>query len=517
MRAVGQISNMLKINEPRVVYFFAALCSLILSIGIAYQEKVINPDAICYLQSAAVIGDGGLRKAMNLCPQAQWPLYSVLIYFLSYFTHLPLMVAAFTLDAVFSVMTVLAFISLTRQLGGRGCVLWLAAMVILLAHQFNSIRQYLIRDHGFWAFYLISLSLLLHYLHWRRWFYALGWSLSLLLATLFRIEGIVFLIFLPWGLWFLSSFSYWQRFKSFLQLYFIPLVVGFGVLGWLIFHPEISLASLGRIQEFVFQLFHVGGMVWQRFQESAMAFAHGALTVDSLSEARLVFFLAILMWYGVKIVGNLSLVYSLLLVYALIRKVLILTPISRFVLVGYLMINLIITSLFLAEHLFLSKRYLIAFSLVLMLWVPFALHQLLNQWQAQKLPRWIVSLVFLCIVISSLGGIFNFGYSKAYIRQAGDWLAANTSSSDLIYSNDYQVMYYAKHFGDDIFQKIKEYREDTAITNGRWKNYDYVVLRLSNKDFASIEKGILHEITIAPIHIFSNKRGDQVRIYRVED
>jgi len=505
--------NILKTKDSFVIYFAAAV-SILLSTWIAYREYVINPDAICYLQSAAVLGAGGLRKAMNLCVQAQWPFYSVLIYFFSQLTQLSLSVSAYALDAVFTVITVSSFILLVRQLGGNRRVLWLAAIVILLAHEFNSIRQYIIRDHGFLAFYLLSLLFMLRYVSTLFWGHALAWSLSLLVATLFRIEGAVFLVILPWTIWFQFSFTLWQRIKGFLQLNAIALSAGLAVFGWLIFHPEISLASLGRMQDLVFQLFHAVGMVWQRFQVSIDGFSQTVLAAESLGDASMVFILTLMMWYLLRVATNLSLLYTALLAYALKCKSLPLTRPSKLVLMGYLATNVLITSLFLAQHLFLSKRYLLALTLILMLWVPFALDSLITAWENRKVPAWFTPLVFLLITVASVSGIIDFGYSKAYMRRAGDWMAENIPLAANVYSNDYQVMYYSRHFGNDIFAKIKEYNDPNTIANDRWQDYDYVALRLSKKDL--LEKtAVFQKSGLVPAQVFSNKRGDQVVIYKI--
>ncbi len=149
-----------------------------------------------------------------------------------------------------------------------------------------------------------------------------------------------------------------------------------------------------------------------------------------------------------------------------------------------------------------------------MLWVPFALDRLIQSWQSKETPAWLLPLVLSLMVIASLGGIFDFGYSKAYMRRAGDWLAANVPPSATLYSNDYQIMYYSQHFGNDIFQKVKEYNDPSILREGRWKNYDYVALRLDRK--ALVEKAdVLQEIAPAPVQVFRNKRGDQVVIYKI--
>ena len=55
-------------------------------------------------------------------------------------------------------------------------------------------------------------------------------------------------------------------------------------------------------------------------------------------------------------------------------------------------------------------------------------------------------------ILSALGGIVDFGYSKAYIHTAGDWLAAHVPAKATLYANDYQLMYYSQHFGKRLFE-----------------------------------------------------------------
>jgi len=506
-------TNLPGLKDPRAVYWYAIGASLLLSFYIACRETVINADAICYLQSASTIGQSGLYTAMHLCDQAQWPFYSILIFLATKLSFLPPEVAAFSLDAIFSALSVFTFVTIVRQLGGSQRVLWLAAMVILLAHEFNSVRQYIVRDHGFFAFYLLSISFFLRYLNIPGWINALSWSASLFVATLFRIEGAIFLLLIPFALGLFRTLSYRQRVLGFLQLNAPLFIVGFAGFGWLIFHPEISLSSLGRMQDLVFQIFHAGGLVWQRFQASSTALAQSVLTTDSVHEAPWVFFLTLVAWYISSVVVNLSVIYSGLVIYAIMGKALRLKPASRLALGAYLLTNFLITALFLAERLFLSKRYLIALSLLLMLWVPFALDKLIEAWKMQRLPKMAKPLVIIGLAVSSLGGIFDFGYSKAYLHQAGTWLAENVRHDQSIYSNDYHVMYYSNHFGNDIFTKFHEYTDSNFNKSKHPKRFDYLALQWSKKDLPD-NMAELAKPNLKLVKVFSNRRGDQVRIYK---
>src|SRR5579862_1633069 len=90
------------------VYLIAALLSMACSIWISSREMVINPDAICYLQSAAAMKDN-FHFAMNLCGQAKWPFYSLLIAGFVQVTQFSYETSAYLINGFFSLLTVLVF------------------------------------------------------------------------------------------------------------------------------------------------------------------------------------------------------------------------------------------------------------------------------------------------------------------------------------------------------------------------------------------------------------------------
>ena len=494
-----------------VVYLTATFFSILLSIWISSHETVINPDAICYLQSAATM-KSGIHAAMNLCGQARWPFYSLLIAGVVSITKLSYITAAYMLDGIFSWLTVLAFIGSVafiaqKQQAFTKPLLWLAALIILLAPQFNAVKTYIIRDHGFWAFYVGSLFFLLCYFHTRQWRYALAWGMSAIVATLFRIEGAIFLLIIPLIAWCEVKQSFVIRFKTFLQLNAMTIIAASIVGCWFLLYPS---HSSGRLSELQFQLLHGVRLLQQNFQLKATGLAMTVLGNNGARDATTVLTITLLVWYLFNVIANLSLIFSGLLIYSWWKKLLITEHATRLALWSYVLINVIVTAVFLGQNMFLSKRYLIALSLVLMLWVPFALSNLMQQWQQRK---WPFALALLFIAISSLGGIFDLGYSKQYMQDAGRWLAVNVPQEATVYSNDLQVMYYSQRFGNQIFAQAEAFLKPEAMAHGQWKKYDYLALRVDLKELRSFTS-ILHEITLIPIQVFHNKRGDQVRIYR---
>lgn len=500
------------INRRIAVYVVAGFLSLVLSIYMSLRNDVINTDAICYLTSAAYVSQG-IHAAMTVCAQAKWPFYAVIIHAIVSVMPLSTEVAAYILNAIFSLMTVLVFIGII-DLISRGQanknirILWLGALVILLSHEFNAVKQYIVRDHGFWSFYLLSLLLLMRFFLYKKWIDACGWSVSLIIATLFRIEGAVFLALIPLITWFNVRESYRSRFKAFLRLNMISIsVVLILAVGFLIHPPE----STGRLSELQFQLIHGGSTLVTNFQSIADFLAQHILRYSAKHDAKTILFLLLVVWYLYSIATNLSLIYSVLVVYAWGKKLLKSHVTVHLSLWSYVVVNMLITAVFLAQNMFLSKRYLVALSLVLMLWVPFALQALIKQWRTRK---WPLVLAIFFMAISSVGGIIDFGPSKKYIHDAGDWLAVNAQNDAAIYSNDYQVMYYSQHFGSELFDKILIYTNMFNTATVDWKRYDYVALRVDKK-YLSHDTGLLKAIPFQPVIVFKNKRGDEVRIYRM--
>ena len=93
---------MTMLSRREFVYCFAIFISILLSFYIDFSETVINSDAICYLLSAESIATLGIKGAAHLCPQAQWPLYSALIYGFVNLTHSSYLFSAYFLNGCFT-------------------------------------------------------------------------------------------------------------------------------------------------------------------------------------------------------------------------------------------------------------------------------------------------------------------------------------------------------------------------------------------------------------------------------
>jgi hypothetical protein len=509
------------------LYLFALFSSVLISLVVAYHNEIINPDGICYLLSAQTITSSSLKEGMHFCPQAQWPLYSSLISGLVQISHFSYSVSAQLLNAVFSAISVMTFILIAKELGGSRRVLWLAALVILLDHQFNVLRDNITRDHGFWAFYLISIYCLLRYFREHKWTMAFAWNLSLLVATLFRIEGAVFLLVLPWMSWFNTKQALRLRAKSFFILN-APLlaICVLLALAQLSYPGQIS-QHLGRVNEVINQAQNGWSILAEQYQASKNALIQHVLPPDSVSDASSIMLMVLISWYFYNVLLALSCAYAALLIYAWFNRARIFSLGSSPVLWGYVAVNFILTLAFLAEHLFISKRYLVAFTLVLALWLPFALNDLIDKWQSLR-HRLFLIVVTAGLSLSAISGIVEFGYPKFYIRTAGNWIAENVPANASLYVNDFQLMYYTQHFGMQLFEILPSYlqakrnmAEGQSMAQSQWEQYDYLALRVNSNHVSSSKDnsdmlGALQKIKgMTVIQVFNNKRGDRVLVYKL--
>lgn len=500
-------------RDVRSVYWFVGICSLLLSAWLGLRHETINNDGVCYIMSAKEYGVSGLSAAMHICGQAKWPLYSVLIHYVAKVTFLSEINAALLLNAGLTLISVLAFVAVVRELGANKRVMWLAAFVILFAHQFNSVREYIIRDHGFWAFYLVSMLCLLRFLYSRNWLQALGFGVSIGIATLFRIEGAVFLALLP--LLALTCGGTWkQRAYDVLKLHSMTCIMAGLILLWMIAHPAASVERLGRVAELTHQAANALSIIVSRYQHSVTMLGKFVLPSQALRDAGTMWFVAVAVMYVINIVNNLSWAATAVVLYAWLSGVT--RQFSRpakLVLFGYLAVNIFVTALFYAEHMFLSKRYLIAMTLVLLCWVPFALEQLLSVATSVR-ARALGQLAMAVMVASCLGVFLGLGPNKAYIRDAGAWVAQNVPATAKFYSNDKLLAFYSQQYGNAVFSEMRINRNIQAMVQGKLQNYDYAALR-SGREADDRLSVVLNEMHASVTKTFMNKRGDNVTIYKI--
>ena len=497
--------------SSKSVYPVTLLLSLIISVWVIYHNDVINSDGVCYLAAAEnYLSSESLANLMHTCGQAQWPFYSLLVAQVTKLLHLSPFNSANIINVIFDLISVSSFLLIAEALGGKR-ILWLAAITILCAHDFNSLRNYIIRDHGYWAFYITSIYLFIRFLKQPSLLRALLWSFCVVLAFMFRLEAIAFLILCPFSVFLIKHYSSREKIKSFFALNSLMLIFILGLGCYSVLNTNASTLHFGRLNEIAnASLYTVQNLV-NNFNATKLQLSQHILSIYARSDAGLILFLVFIIWYVIAVIKSLGLGYSLFAIFST-KFHDDMSPVAKFTLSNYIMVNIAVTLIFLFEAHFISKRYLLGLSFTLMFFVPLGMLALYHLRRDNR-HRLLLGVGLLLIVTGAVGGIYSFGYSKNYIRAAGEWV--KSSAQQRIFSNDLVLLYYAKPNDKNIFTDYNGMLNQISTRQRiNWHDYDFIMLHIDRHADANT-RYLLNSIPYASIKVFKNRRLDKVVIFQV--
>lgn len=496
----------------RDVRFSAAMVSLLLSAWCVYLDNVVNNDGILYLRGAELIADGDWQGAVELY---KWPFYAILIAAVQPIIGLSFEYTAHVLNAVFAAMAVVTFISIIRETGGDKKIMAAAAAVVLLYPGLNEYRSFVIRDAGYLAFYLLSLLLFIKDSKAPRARLAVGWIVTISLASLFRIEGLVFLFAL-------LVLRLWQQARGLSMK--VGALVGIALaavtlvsaLAWWTFgNPR--LPTPGALAQ------DWGTLMATLWQSTGAAIAAkidvltGGLPDRFAREfAYAIFFAAVLLMLLWHILSTLTPLYAALMGHALYRRVLFPSAGVWSIWLWLIGINLLVLCTIAITRLLLTGRSAIALSLTVMLAVPFSVVLLYDLWQQRQgstgTKRWAFPAVAVLLLISGIDGLYS-PTEKAHIKDAGLWIRANTSPAATLFSNDPLVLFYGNKGLGSPYRRYGWQETLDLISSKDLASYDYVAVRLKRK-YGEHEAWLIKQIGSAPITRFVNRKGDKVLIFK---
>ena len=504
--------------QPTRIRWLAVAGSVLLSLWFILINDKINPDGALYVDTAQRLIEGDWKGAYQLY---HWPFFSALMALLSQASGLHPEAAALALNLLLAGLLTYAFVALVEELGGDRKTLWFADFVILSLPYVNEKRAEVIRDIGYWAFVVTSLLLFLRFAARPSLGRALAWSLSALTATLFRIEGFAALLALPWVLWLRGNWPWRRRALVFLQAN--GLVIGLASTLALIvaLDPEIAnysgrlLEPIHRLEQFWIELSSgleekADLLRTQVFDLTTGPYAHyagkSALTVLVGGLVTIVVIKA------AKVIPPL---YWLLPMFRRFRARLHFSPLAVHALAGLFLINLSLILAFVVDSFYLSSRYVVPLALTLLPAVPFVLAAVHDRWlelaQAPWRRKWVFPLIALGLLATLLDGIIVTSPPKTYIKQAGLWLREQVPEGQKVYTNSSLVHYYS---GQGIsWTDRRQYRLPPHIPLYR---YDYAAVEKKRGEFPRAWNKLLKLGGLTQVAEFDNRRGDGIRIYRID-
>lgn len=479
------------------IRLFTAATSLLLSIAAFYFDDIINRDGVMYMEMVEAYLSGGLSAMASIY---DWPFFTLLVAWLSDGLTLPPQFTASGLNSLFYVVFTDALLLISRLLLPNLRQVAMAAVLILCFFTINDYRDFIIRDVGYWAFSTLALYQLLKFSNKPDTLHAVSWQVSIVIATLFRIEGIVLLTLLPFTVIYRQSLK--QAAKKLLSLnsLLLPLllllsVVALSQAGW--------VTAFDKLDDYL-GYFNTDTLT-QLTERRLAIFEDKVLAPFSVEYSHLIFFSGLLAMLAYKLIEGLSASYIVLLLMAWWQNRQLITMPYRHVILWFICLNVLILIAFLFRSHFVVSRYCVMTVTGLFLMaLPYITRLIEHCWQNRRYG--LLAFISL-IVIAGPVDTFHSTNSKAYIKNTAIWAAHHLQASDRILTDDEFLQYYFKR--EKTALNIT-YRRHKGL--GDYRRFDYLIKieKHRNKEFEPIS-GTQLEL----VYQQENRRGNKASVYRV--
>jgi len=458
--------------------FWIVLLSILIAVQVQYiQHGWINPDSTLYLEAAKFFSDGEWKTGFEVFA---WPFYSLCITAVNKITQLGVHVSAQILNVLFFAITTYSFFKIIQLAGGKqrqviaGALIWLSAQYMI-----SGVLEMLMRDEGFWAFYLLSIMFFIRFYLQHQLKDAFLWQVCIIVATLFRIEAILYLMFLPFILLFQAGLITKQKWKHLLAAHAINIGLAAIIILVFTFNDQLSTKLLGRLNEvFTTNLWH---QFTQHLNEKSSIMAKqvlGKYLNEFAIPSLLITFLYVIF---VRIISSTGFIIVGLSAFAIKNHKRLFDPQAFQVLSATALIALINMALIITKVFVLSGRYVLALSFILMVFATFYFAELIFTNQRNKKIKWLV----IALVVLMLGGaIKNIlpkqqGYN--YQLDAVTWIQENNSKNSLVFYDDTRMRF---HAGQPItYDQVKhESRFNDLIHDNSFEKYEFIVLSHEEKN-----------------------------------
>lgn len=454
-----------QMSTERSVYLAAIAFSLALSVWCGYAQQIPNPDALYYLRAAELFHAGQWQQGIALY---RWPFLSLGIAGTMALTGTSAQVAAQIVNALLDCATVVIFIALVRRLasetGARSIAGW-AALIIILHPKLATLRSAVVRDHGYYTFFLLTLYLVVRDHQLPRAWIKPAIMCAIATAALFRLEALLLAVVVPAFYLMAETSAARRRFLavSAVLLAGLLLAVVYAIWSGLMMVPGahsggLEADLLGRFRE-------IGEAMRTRAARlseavppirNAGAVAYIGFAVAALADALL---------------RALSIPLAILALFAFTPRRLLSGFATRFVLwfAGWqvaLLLGFVLVSFF------MDWRFAMVFALIMTIPVTFTVAEVAALWRA-RLPgyRVLFPIVLLAVVIPWILEAPRLSRLE-YLRDAGHWISHNLPPNAKVLTNDGRIAY----FSGRAFQSEIMLRSAAETTDRTVDEVDYVAV-----------------------------------------
>ncbi|MEE8302318.1 MAG: hypothetical protein V3S24_07770 [Candidatus Tectomicrobia bacterium] len=523
------------------IRLWAFFLSILLSLLRFSYRQPINPDGILYLKTAHAFLQHGLDAAIRVY---HWPFYSLLIGVTSKALNVSLLASAYLLNTILDAWTVVLFITVVSQLYRRVAkpvdswmfgessspVMFqiptsillelLSAFLVLFFPFLAHYRDVVIRDHGFYVFTLLGLLGFLKYSVTMSWSSAFWWGISIVLATLFRIEGAVLALLVPLVLLFRGGTGWVKRVWFITKAHSVLMVVG-GILFAVKFHRGgTNIGLFHEIENRVWELYGTQHII-DKLDQTAGAVWPLLSPFASLGQAKQVLVIGLLGFFLISVITLINPVFAYLSVETLVKKEMPWMWAEKATWFSFVTITVVTWVVYLGQKMFLTRRSVALLCFLLLMLVPWKIVIAYREWGMRKTTReqrrkwrsWLFPLAMLTMVVWMIDSVAFTGPSQTFQIDAAVWLKRHSRENAIVCVNRPNILFYAERGGfddappgDSLTQLLKSNHFDKC---------DYAAIVVT-RHYEGGEKLLSDHFERTPVKRFENNRNDKVFIFSLE-
>ena len=465
------------------------LISSILSVLLLSKVELINRDGFFYIELSETYLNEGFSAALNYYG---WPFFSILGGVISQVSGLSVEYSFYALSVLFFGIIAYAFIRVSEFYFDKKGLL-LAAVVFLCATTVNSYRDQIIRDHGYWAFTLMAVYYLccaVYFNSFKNFFLS---QIFVVLSAFFRVEGVVnFFLFPSVYLIFSESARFFIRSN---KLIITVLLITLSIF---VFAVLLSDSSVLRLLSDVRNYMDLKGYVNNFIYDASIINEH--LLPKFSADYSVVFILSgLASILVIKMLASVGVAY--LFAATIYCKAFFYWLRTEKLISAILMVLLFPLILFVFRQYFLSTRYAVMVSIMLLIPVTYVFYKGIFQ-DKNQFSKWFLAFF---ILYSCVDGLVSFNHtSKAYFHDAVEWVEENLEGSERLISNDQRLSYLLS----GVYLKAPLYSEGDIYS----MSVDVLILSIGRRDVET-EKQVLNSGLWKKDIEFANNKNDHVVIY----
>jgi hypothetical protein len=467
------------------------LLASLIAIQVQYiQHGWINPDSVLYFEAARLFANAEWKAGFEVFP---WPFYALWIATVHSLTSFNIHFSAQILNVVFFAIATFSFLNIIQLAGGKqrqliaGAIIWLSAPYMI-----GDVLEMLMRDEGFWAFYLTALVFFIRFYQRHAWSDAILWQVAMIVATLFRIEGFLFLILLPTALLTDSSQPFRNRVRYFLTGHSISLIIGL-ILVLTVISGVIPKTSLGRLNEiFTLNIIQEFTALFRQKSQIMSDQVLGKYLEEFAIPGLLLTFVYVI---ASKVLSATGLVHTGLAVMGIKYRKLMMNPQVTRLLLAVATIAIVNMALIIGKVFVLSSRYVLALSIILMVFAAFYLASLLSHHvKSVKYRKWLIPTLLGLLLIYGVKNVLPKREGYNHMQHAVEWLKTHNTGNAPVFYDESRLRYYAEEPYTSAQVAPNDYLKQ-FLSNGAIHKYHYLVISYDSNqsDIARLIQATLSE------------------------